>query len=228
MLLFVILHVRWTTIYPNWNSLSSQDDYASALNELLVTNPFPEFTGRVCPAPCENAYVLGINHSPVSIQSIEHSLVEMGFDNQWIKPRIPSSRSGLSIAVMGSGPAGLSAAERLRQLGYRVVVYEKSDRVGGLLTYGIPDFKLEKSVVERRVNMMQQEVLSLSAVLRSVKISQLVNLSVIMQLYLQSELVKREICQLKEGRQKVSISLKISLNTQRKKILEIRTIVKFL
>ena len=142
---------------PNWNSLSSQDDYASALNELLVTNPFPEFTGRVCPAPCENACVLGINHSPVSIQSIEHSLIEMGFDNKWIKPRIPSLRSGLSIAIIGSGPAGLSAAERLNQLGYRVVVYEKSDRVGGLLTYGIPDFKLEKSVVERRVNMMQQE-----------------------------------------------------------------------
>ena len=158
---------------PNWNSLSSRDDYYGALKELLETNPFPEFTGRICPAPCENSCVVGLNHSPVSIQSIEHSLIEMGFENNWIKPNIPQIRRDLSIAVIGSGPSGLSAAYRLNHLGYNVVVFEKSDRIGGLLSYGIPDFKLEKSVVERRVKLMQERVSYLNAALRLERIFRL-------------------------------------------------------
>ena len=144
-------------IIPEWNDLVFKDRWRDALEMLLKTNNFPEFTGRVCPAPCEEACVLGINEKPVTIKLIEQSIIDHAFDNGWIVPRPPEKRTGKKIAVVGSGPAGLGAAAQLNKAGHLVTVFERDDRVGGLLMYGIPNFKLDKKVVDRRTRLMQEE-----------------------------------------------------------------------
>ncbi|MEE2778538.1 MAG: glutamate synthase small subunit [Acidobacteriota bacterium] len=145
-------------LIPEWNDLVYRDQWRDALDRLHQTNNFPEFTGRVCPAPCEGACVLGITHPAVTIKNIENAIVDRGFAEGWITPRPPSFRTGKKVAVIGSGPAGLAAAAQLNKAGHKVTVYERADRVGGLLTYGIPNMKLDKTrVVERRVDLMRQE-----------------------------------------------------------------------
>lgn len=144
-------------IIPDWNDLVYDNRWQEAIERLHKTNNFPEFTGRVCPAPCENACVLAINQPAVTIKNIELSIIEKAYDEGWIKPQPPKHRSGKKAAVIGSGPAGLACADQLNKLGHKVTVYEKNEVVGGLLTLGIPDFKLEKWVVERRVKRMHQE-----------------------------------------------------------------------
>jgi glutamate synthase (NADPH/NADH) small chain len=144
-------------IIPEWNDLVFRDRWREALDMLLKTNNFPEFTGRACPAPCEEACVLGINNKPVTIKNIELSIIEHAFENGWIKPQPPEKRSGKKVAIVGSGPAGLAAAAQLNKAGHLVTVFERADRIGGLLTYGIPNFKLEKRVVDRRVKLMRTE-----------------------------------------------------------------------
>jgi glutamate synthase (NADPH/NADH) small chain len=144
-------------IIPDWNDLVFRDKWEDALQRLHSTNNFPEFTGLVCPAPCEQACVLGINQDPVSIKQVEWEIVRRGWEEGWIRPMRPERRSGRSVAVIGSGPAGLSAAQQLSRAGHTVTVFEKSDRIGGLLRYGIPDFKLEKHVIDRRVEQMREE-----------------------------------------------------------------------
>lgn len=134
-----------------------QNQWQDALNRLLMTNNFPEFTGRVCPAPCEGACVLGINEDPVGIKSIECAIIDRGFEMGWMVPRPPKSRTGKNIAIIGSGPAGLAAADQLNRAGHSVTVYERADRIGGLLMYGIPNMKLDKKVVQRRVDLMAAE-----------------------------------------------------------------------
>ncbi|CAN0411264.1 unnamed protein product, partial [Laminaria digitata] len=124
---------------------------------LRQTNNFPEFTGRVCPAPCEGACVAGLVDAPVTIKSIEYAIIERAFEEGWVVPRIPSHRTGMNVAVVGSGPAGLAAADCLNQMGHKVTVYEREDRVGGLLMYGIPNMKLEKDTVKRRVDLLASE-----------------------------------------------------------------------
>ena len=147
-------------IIPDWNDLVYRDKWEDALARLHSTNNFPEFTGMVCPAPCEAACVLGINQDPVSIKQVEWEIVRRGWENGWIRPVLPERRSGRSVAVVGSGPAGLSAAQQLTRAGHTVTVFEKSDRLGGLLRYGIPDFKLEKHLVDRRIEQMREEGVS--------------------------------------------------------------------
>ncbi len=149
-------------IIPEWNDLVYKGRFREALSVLLKTNNFPEFTGRVCPAPCESACVLGINNTPVSIKLIEESIVEHAFQEGWIQPSPPIRRTGKRVAVIGSGPAGLAAAAQLNSAGHQVKVFERSDRIGGLLTYGIPNFKLEKEIVNRRVRLMQAEGIEFS------------------------------------------------------------------
>ena len=144
-------------LIPEWNDLVYNDSWRDALERLHKTNNFPEFTGRVCPAPCEGACVLGINNPAVTIKNIEQSIVDKGFDEGWITPRNVSSRSGKKVAIIGSGPAGLAAADELNQMGHSVVVYERSDRIGGLLMYGIPNMKLGKDIVNRRINLLRSE-----------------------------------------------------------------------
>lgn len=144
-------------IIPRWNDLVFKNDWQEAINQLLQTNNFPEFTGRVCPAPCEGACVLGINEPPVAIKVIELSIIEEAFQRGWIRANPPQHRNGKKIAVIGSGPAGLAAAHQLNKAGYTVTVYERNDRVGGLLQYGIPTMKLNKKVIERRINLMAEE-----------------------------------------------------------------------
>lgn len=144
-------------LIPEWNDLVYRGQWKSALQRLHKTNNFPEFTGRVCPAPCEGACVLGITNPPVTIKNIECAIVDRGFAEGWVTARVPSERTGKSVAIVGSGPAGLAAADQLNQLGHRVTVYERADRIGGLLMYGIPNMKLDKDVVERRVNLLRQE-----------------------------------------------------------------------
>ncbi|MCC6423757.1 MAG: glutamate synthase subunit beta [Phycisphaerales bacterium] len=144
-------------IIPEWNDLVYKNRWHEAMEMLFKTNNFPEFTGRVCPAPCEEACVLGINEKPVTIKLIEQNIVEHAYKNGWVKPRPPERRTGKNVAVVGSGPAGLACAAQLNQAGHTVTVFERADRVGGLLTYGIPNFKLEKWVVERRVKIMEAE-----------------------------------------------------------------------
>ena len=131
-------------IIPDWNDLIYRDRWQEAIERLHKTNNFPEFTGRVCPAPCENACVLGINAPAVTIKNIELSIVEHAYDKGWIKPNKPKHRTGMKVAVIGSGPAGLACADELNKKGHKVTVYEKNELIGGLLTLGIPDFKLEK------------------------------------------------------------------------------------
>ena len=144
-------------LIPEWNDLVYNNEWQEALERLEKTNNFPEFTGRVCPAPCEGACVLGLNNPAVTIKNIELAIVDKGFEEGWIKPKVIESRSGKNIAIVGSGPAGLSAADELNQMGHSVKVYERSDRIGGLLMYGIPNMKLGKDVVERRVQLLESE-----------------------------------------------------------------------
>ncbi|RFU71061.1 glutamate synthase small subunit [Peribacillus saganii] len=144
-------------LIPEWNDLVYRGRWKEALERLMKTNNFPEFTGRVCPAPCEGSCTLAITDPAVTIKNIERSIIDKGFANGWIAPRIPQSRSGKKIAIIGSGPAGLAAADQLNQAGHTVTIYERSDRAGGLLMYGIPNMKLEKEIVERRINLLIQE-----------------------------------------------------------------------
>ena len=144
-------------IIPEWNDLVYKDRWHDAVHMLLKTNNFPEFTGRVCPAPCEEACVLGINEKPVTIKNIELNIIEHAFEHGWIGPHQPPLRTGKKVAVVGSGPAGLACAAQLNKAGHWVTVFERADRVGGLLMYGIPNFKLEKRFIDRRVKMMEEE-----------------------------------------------------------------------
>ncbi|CAL4100267.1 unnamed protein product [Meganyctiphanes norvegica] len=144
-------------IIPKWNDLIFNNNWKEALNQLLQTNNFPEFTGRVCPAPCEGACVLGINELPVTIKNIECAIIDHAFQQGWIKPEVPPVRTGKKVAIVGSGPSGLAAAHQLNKAGHWVTVYERNDRIGGLLQYGIPTMKLSKEVVQRRVNLMAEE-----------------------------------------------------------------------
>ena len=144
-------------IIPDWNHLVYEDDWKNALEVLHSTNNFPEFTGRVCPAPCEAACTLNIVDSPVTIKSIECAIIDRGFQEGWVKPEVPEKRTGKSVAVIGSGPAGLACAQQLARAGHAVTVFEKSDRIGGLLRYGIPDFKMEKHLINRRAVQMEAE-----------------------------------------------------------------------
>jgi glutamate synthase (NADPH/NADH) small chain len=144
-------------IIPDWNDLVYQHDFRAALDVLHSTNNFPEFTGRICPAPCEAACTLNLNEEPVTIKSIECAIVDKGWEQGWIEPEVPIHRTGKRVAVVGSGPAGLACAQQLARAGHEVVVYEKNDRIGGLLCYGIPNFKLDKSLITRRQAQMQAE-----------------------------------------------------------------------
>jgi glutamate synthase (NADPH) small chain len=144
-------------VIPDWNALVQRGRWHEALDALHATNNFPELTGRLCPAPCESACVLGLIEQPVAIRTIEQAIADRGFQEGWITPRRPQSESGRRVAVVGSGPAGLAAAQQLRRLGHGVVVFEKSDRIGGLLRYGIPSFKLEKAVLDRRIAQLRAE-----------------------------------------------------------------------
>ncbi len=144
-------------VIPHWNDLVYRNRWKEAIRILHSTNNFPEFTGRVCPAPCETSCVLGINEPPVTIKVIERAIIDVAFREGWIRPERPARRTGKTIAVIGSGPAGLAAAQQLNRAGHHITVYEKNDRPGGLLRYGIPDFKLEKHILDRRIDMMQAE-----------------------------------------------------------------------
>jgi glutamate synthase (NADPH/NADH) small chain len=144
-------------LIPEWNDLVYRDDWKGAVERLHATNNFPEFTGRLCPAPCEPACVLAINDDPVAIKQIEQSIIDRAFDEGWIRAEPPAHRTGRRVAVVGSGPAGLAAAQQLNHAGHRVTVFERSDRVGGLLRYGIPDFKMEKWVLDRRIDLLEAE-----------------------------------------------------------------------
>jgi len=146
-----------TNIIPDWNDLVYQGRWQEAARVLHATNNFPEFTGRICPAPCEAACVLGINEPPVAIKVIERSIIDYAYEHRWITPEIPETRSGKKVAVIGSGPAGLAAAQQLARAGHQVTVFEKADRIGGLLRYGIPDFKMEKHWIDRRLRQMSAE-----------------------------------------------------------------------
>lgn len=144
-------------IIPDFNDLVYKQDWKAALQTLHSTNNFPEFTGRICPAPCEAACTLGIHEDPVGIKSIEHAIIDKGWENNWVVPQVPAQKTGKKVAVVGSGPAGMAAAQQLARVGHDVTVFEKNDRIGGLLRYGIPDFKMEKHHIDRRVEQMQAE-----------------------------------------------------------------------
>ncbi len=144
-------------IIPDWNDLVYRHQWRQALEVLHSTNNFPEFTGRICPAPCEAACTLNINNDPVGIKSIEHFIIDKGWEEGWVLPQPPAARSGQRVAVVGSGPAGMACAQQLARAGHDVVVFEKNNRIGGLLRYGIPDFKMEKHLIDRRVEQMIAE-----------------------------------------------------------------------
>ena len=144
-------------IIPDWNDLVYKQDWEGALEVLHSTNNFPEFTSRICPAPCESACTLNINSDPVGIKSIEHAIIDKAWENNWVLPQITKIKTGKKIAIIGSGPAGMAAAQQLARVGHHVVVLEKNDRIGGLLRYGIPDFKMEKIHIDRRVKQMEEE-----------------------------------------------------------------------
>ena len=144
-------------LIPDWNNLVYRDQWQAALRTLHSTNNFPEFTGRICPAPCEAACTLNIDENPVTIKTIECAIVDRGWLEGWIEPVMPARRTGKPVAVIGSGPAGLACAQQLARVGHSVTVFEKSDRIGGLLRYGIPDFKMEKWLIDRRVDQMKAE-----------------------------------------------------------------------
>ena len=144
-------------LIPDWNDLVYRDRWRAAIGRLHATNNFPEFTGRLCPAPCEGSCVLGINRDPVTIKGIEVSIIDHAFEQGWVHPEPPVRRTGKKVAVVGSGPAGLAAADQLNRAGHTVTVFEKSDRIGGLLRYGIPEFKMEKRQVDRRLALLREE-----------------------------------------------------------------------
>jgi glutamate synthase (NADPH/NADH) small chain len=143
-------------IIPDFNDAVYHEDWEKAYQILSSTNNFPEFTGRICPAPCEASCVLGINNPPVTIEYIEKSIIEKAFESGYVKPHIPAKRTGKKVAIVGSGPAGLAAASQMNKAGHWVTVFERDDRIGGLLRYGIPDFKLEKWIIDRRINLMME------------------------------------------------------------------------
>jgi glutamate synthase (NADPH/NADH) small chain len=144
-------------IIPDWNNLVYRDQWRNALTVLHSTNNFPEFTGRICPAPCEAACTLNIDDNPVTIKTIECAIVDRGWDEGWIVPLVPAAKTGTRVAVVGSGPAGMACAQQLARAGHAVTLFEKSDRIGGLLRYGIPDFKMEKHLIDRRLEQMAAE-----------------------------------------------------------------------
>ena len=144
-------------IIPEWNDLVWRDDWEGAIERLHATNNFPEFTGRLCPAPCETACVLGINQDPVTIKNVEVSIIDRAWGSGYVRPQPPEWLSGKTVAVIGSGPAGLAAAQQLTRAGHTVAVYERADKIGGLLRYGIPEFKMEKSVLDTRLDQMRRE-----------------------------------------------------------------------
>ncbi|MCZ6774627.1 MAG: glutamate synthase subunit beta [Proteobacteria bacterium] len=144
-------------LIPDWNDLVYRERWSDAIDRLHATNNFPEFTGTLCPAPCEGSCVLGINDDPVTIKAVELALIDRAFDEGWVVPEPPQTETGKSVAIVGSGPAGLAAAQQLRRAGHAVTVFERDDRIGGLLRYGIPEFKMEKHVLDRRVQQMTDE-----------------------------------------------------------------------
>ncbi|HIP68772.1 MAG TPA: glutamate synthase subunit beta [Chromatiales bacterium] len=144
-------------IIPDWNDLVYRGDWERALSVLHTTNNFPEFTGRICPAPCQESCTLNLEDEPVTIKTIECAIVDKGWENDWIKPEVAEHKTGKTIAIVGSGPAGMAAAQQLARVGHSVTVYEKQERIGGLLRFGIPDYKLEKNLIERRVAQMMAE-----------------------------------------------------------------------
>src|SRR5215471_9838233 len=146
-----------TNIIPDWNDLVYRGKWREAVRQLHATNNFPEFTGRICPAPCEASCVLGINEPAVTIKQIERTIVDRAFDEGFIRPEPSETRTGKRVAIVGSGPAGLAAAQQLARAGHDVAVFEKNDRIGGLLRYGIPNFKMEKRLIDRRLDQMRAE-----------------------------------------------------------------------
>lgn len=144
-------------LIPEWNDLVRRGRWRDAIERLHATNNFPDFTGRLCPAPCEPACVLGINQDPVTIKQIELEIIDKAFDEGWVQPRPPRKLTGQTVAVVGSGPAGLAAAQQLTRAGHTVTVFEREDRIGGLLRYGIPEFKMEKRHLDRRLDQMRSE-----------------------------------------------------------------------
>src|SRR5438067_5987948 len=144
-------------LIPDWNDLVYRDRWRDAIDALHATNNFPEFTGRICPAPCEASCVLDINDDAVTIKQIEQAIIDRAFEEGWVRPEPPTFRTGRTAAVVGSGPAGLAAAAELNKAGHRVTLFERNDRIGGLLRYGVPDFKLDKEVVQRRVDILADE-----------------------------------------------------------------------
>src|SRR5213082_1174460 len=144
-------------LIPDWNDLVYRDHWRHAIDRLHATNNFPEFTGRLCPAPCEAACVLGINADPVTIKQVEVEIIDRAWDEGWVEPVIASVLTGKRVAVVGSGPAGLASAQQLRRAGHEVTLFERADRIGGLLRYGIPQFKMEKRFLDRRVAQMEAE-----------------------------------------------------------------------
>ena len=151
-----------TNLIPDWNDLVYRGRWREAVRQLHATNNFPEFTGRICPAPCEASCVLGINEPPVTIKQIEKTIIDRAFEEGYIQPEPPAIRTGKRVAVVGSGPAGLAAAQQLARAGHSVTVFEKNDRIGGLLRYGIPNFKMEKHLIDRRIEQMRAEGVTLS------------------------------------------------------------------
>ena len=144
-------------IIPDFNDLVYQQDWKNAWTVLDSTNNFPEFTGRICPAPCEAACTLNVNDDAVGIKSLEHAIIDRAWENGWVQPRVPRIKTGKKVAVVGSGPAGMAAAQQLARAGHDVTLFEKNDRIGGLLRYGIPDFKMEKHHIDRRVKQREAE-----------------------------------------------------------------------
>src|SRR5258705_981201 len=144
-------------LIPDWNDLGYKDKWRAAIDRLHATNNFPEFTGRLGPAPCEGACVLGIKNVPVTIKDIEVSIIDRPYAEGWVTPQLPATRTWKKVAVVGSGPSGLAAADQLNRAGHLVTVFEKSDRIGGLLRYGIPEFKMEKRILHRRIALMESE-----------------------------------------------------------------------
>src|SRR5881392_2433323 len=144
-------------IIPDFNDLVYRQDWQRAIETLHSTNNLPEYPGRICPAPCEEACVLRINDDPVGIKSVEHAIIDKAFEEGWVRPQPPEHKTGKKVAVVGSGPAGLACAQQLARAGHDVTMFEKNDRIGGLLRYGIPDFKMEKGLIDRRVDQMKTE-----------------------------------------------------------------------
>lgn len=170
-------------IIPEFNDAVYEENWKYAYEILVSTNNFPEFTGRICPAPCESSCVLGINKPAVAIELIEKSIIEKAFIEGWVQPQVPTKRTGKFIAIIGSGPAGLAAASQLNKAGHWVTVYERADQIGGLLRYGIPDFKLDKNVVKRRVELMSKEGIKLRQMFKLVLILNYLNCNLTLMLF---------------------------------------------